>query len=329
MVENNRKVYIDMAKGIGILLVIFGHAVPSAELFVAWQCTFFMPLFFICSGLCYKNAKSLRESAKKILLPYYVWGGVGLVLEIGLMFLDGDAGLIETLSKMVKFTLGMNMWNYPLWFLVAFFVSKSIFDWIMSLQLGKRTKGCQVVLAGVFFVSGLLLGYARKRLMIFFPFRFDVGFTMVPFMMLGFYVKRLAERMEDTVVVKKMIVLCAMLAVNLICFKNNSLVSVNSSDYGNPVLFVLGAVSGSFFIILLCQCLKDVFLFRSVLGWFGKMSQTIMCTHAIVLLFLTKSLLLINHYIGASSGLINVAAFICCVVAVVPICMILKRTKIR
>ena len=70
-----RKTYIDMAKGIGILFVIFGHAMPSDNLIVAWQCTFFMPLFFICSGLCYSKPKTLRENAKRILIPYYIAGG--------------------------------------------------------------------------------------------------------------------------------------------------------------------------------------------------------------------------------------------------------------
>lgn len=33
-----------------------------------------MPMFFICSGLCYSNPKTLRENARKILTPYYIGG---------------------------------------------------------------------------------------------------------------------------------------------------------------------------------------------------------------------------------------------------------------
>ena len=76
---NQRKTYIDMTKGIGILLVIFGHAMTSENRIVSWQCTFFMPMFFICSGLCYSNPKTLRENARKILTPYYIGGALASV----------------------------------------------------------------------------------------------------------------------------------------------------------------------------------------------------------------------------------------------------------
>ena len=76
---NQRKTYIDMAKGVGILLVIFGHAMTGENRIVSWQCTFFMPMFFICSGLCYSKPKTILENTKKILIPYYIGGGLAFV----------------------------------------------------------------------------------------------------------------------------------------------------------------------------------------------------------------------------------------------------------
>ncbi len=70
-----RKAYIDIAKGIGILLVIFSHAMTRESRIVAWLCTFFMPMFFVCSGLCYSEPKTILENAKRTMIPYYIFGG--------------------------------------------------------------------------------------------------------------------------------------------------------------------------------------------------------------------------------------------------------------
>ena len=72
--SNKRNVEIDIAKGIGILLVIIGHgAIPS------WSkdaiSSFHMPLFFILSGYFFRDEKPLtrvQKDAKRLLLPYVV-----------------------------------------------------------------------------------------------------------------------------------------------------------------------------------------------------------------------------------------------------------------
>lgn len=75
--ESKKRVeWIDIAKGIGIILVIIGHA-------VTWNnCTypiyaFHMPLFFFLSGIVYnyKEEKYIifaRNSARKLLYPFFV-----------------------------------------------------------------------------------------------------------------------------------------------------------------------------------------------------------------------------------------------------------------
>lgn len=45
---------IDIAKGIGILLVIIGHSFPESYIQRLCYC-FHMPLFFFISGLCYNH----------------------------------------------------------------------------------------------------------------------------------------------------------------------------------------------------------------------------------------------------------------------------------
>ena len=49
--------WIDMAKGIGIILVIMGHISFRPESLNVWLCSFHMPLFFFLSGLTYNSTK--------------------------------------------------------------------------------------------------------------------------------------------------------------------------------------------------------------------------------------------------------------------------------
>jgi fucose 4-O-acetylase-like acetyltransferase len=62
--------YIDMAKGFAIICVILGHAgLPIAGCIVY---TFHMPLFFIISGMLFKDSPNvIMKRCKKYLKPYF------------------------------------------------------------------------------------------------------------------------------------------------------------------------------------------------------------------------------------------------------------------
>lgn len=69
--------YIDIAKGIGIILVIMCHSgyINGMAIYVN---SFFMPLFFYTAGLVYRDKelelkKYLMTKFKTLMVPYYVW----------------------------------------------------------------------------------------------------------------------------------------------------------------------------------------------------------------------------------------------------------------
>ncbi len=326
MNQRLRKAYIDMAKGIGILLVIFGHAMTGENKILSWQSTFFMPMFFICSGLCYTKPKSMRKNAGKILTPYYIGGGVGFCIEMCMVVTKDGIHITQIVQRLYHLLIGTSMWNYPLWFLVAFFVCKCVFDYIINKSQGK--KGCvaiQGITAFVCFAVGMFLASIRKEYGFFYPFRADIGIAMVPFMLIGFYTKQYCSQTEAISFPKQLTLACAMLLINLISFHHNTLVSVNSSDYGNPLIFLVGAVSGSYFVILFCQIISRMSMLERVLSWFGRNSLIIMCSHAIVLMFIAKSLLVANRFVNVSVSLLDLIKFVCCVFAMVPICWFLNK----
>lgn len=73
---------IDIAKGIGILLVIFGHICTGTDETYSVKImiySFHMPLFFLISGYCFNNAKYdsfkkfLVSRLKTIICPYLLF----------------------------------------------------------------------------------------------------------------------------------------------------------------------------------------------------------------------------------------------------------------
>lgn len=83
MTKSNRIEEVDISKGIGMVLVITGHLCVSVSLrnFIY---SFYMPLFFILSGVVYNVARTRTRKAiqiKKILTEYIEWSGIYLVFD--------------------------------------------------------------------------------------------------------------------------------------------------------------------------------------------------------------------------------------------------------
>ena len=64
--------YIDVARGIGMVLVVAGHAMGISM----YLTCFFMQLFFVLSGYVYRQGKSYKQNMKRkterLLVPYFL-----------------------------------------------------------------------------------------------------------------------------------------------------------------------------------------------------------------------------------------------------------------
>ena len=74
METKSRLEFVDIAKGIGIMIVCFGHS-GAEDVVISWIGGFIVPLFFILSGYMYKDkgipvGKDLYNKGKKLLKPY-------------------------------------------------------------------------------------------------------------------------------------------------------------------------------------------------------------------------------------------------------------------
>lgn len=136
--KDERIQWIDIAKGFGILLVLFSHTITSyirqtgnasilSSLPVVAVDSFFMPLFFyisgifICSNLNRNFWIVLKNKFKRLMIPYFVWGFISC-LFLGIYSQHNPTLRILELPIRPIFVL---------WFVYSMFLSIILF-WILQ-----------------------------------------------------------------------------------------------------------------------------------------------------------------------------------------------------
>lgn len=130
--RTERNLTIDIARGIGILLVVYGHSKavidPKGELFRVIF-SFHLPLFFFLAGVFFnpnqRLVELLKSKADSLLKPHFV-----VMTSIGIAVIgSGEEGMLEYLVRMVWSTgktiawaTGEAVW-VPLWFVAHLFLA--------------------------------------------------------------------------------------------------------------------------------------------------------------------------------------------------------------
>lgn len=83
MYQLKRESYLDIAKGLGIIMVILGHI--EIGFATKWLYSFHLPLFFFVSGICFHYKENffhyLKKKVKRCLIPYFVFGILIVLVE--------------------------------------------------------------------------------------------------------------------------------------------------------------------------------------------------------------------------------------------------------
>ena len=271
--------YIDIAKGIGIALVIVGHVVwggnypmKGAESISNFIYSFHMPLFFIISGLCIKDSKNiakpvLKKMARAYLLPYAIWS----VLYLAVFQLDALMGhqpsIISFNNDLFDHAIS-DCGLAPLWFLLALFVSEAI---------GGGGIMCLVVLAGI--SIGCSYWYESIDEISILSRNWIMGTLRIApttfYVLLGYLIKEPIKRGSQPNSAKKWITIAIMAAIQIaLCWWWNESIDVQLFSLGNPWLYFIKGVNGSLLIVFIAQAVHS-----SVLIKLGQKTKELMILH--------------------------------------------------
>lgn len=140
--------YLDIFKGIGIILVAIGHIYHNSMIF-NWIYSFHMPLFFFAAGWVYKEKPILLDIKRRIqtiVVPYFCFGTLTLIYWqfIERRFRDSNMSFESAILGFISGQEDCLDFNVHLWFLPCFFVIVVLFNALVKFMRGgaARIKVC-------------------------------------------------------------------------------------------------------------------------------------------------------------------------------------------
>lgn len=150
--------YIDVFRGLLMLLVVLGHAIGSSDDYVnKIILSFHMPAFFFLSGMCFHSKSSnileaLKKKSKSLVWPYFTFSILGVVLYWLLL-----AGTSKDLGVTVLQTVVGIIWNDGFYGSIVAPGFWFVYDliWItliqiLTIRVNRSLKFCVVLLLSVY-----------------------------------------------------------------------------------------------------------------------------------------------------------------------------------
>ncbi len=348
--KKKRLDYLDMAKGLGMILVLIGHLQgdsiftfsPYIHPLCVFIFSFHMPMFFIISGILLairnEEIKPFKDVAKTrfrgIMIPY-MWFSFFYILVVIWALIKGEIAP-QTLYLNIWYILscyGMNV----LWFLPALYFGELLFIFLRRRIRNDLTFITIVVLSNaIVYCASFFLGITDFST----PFGQRIHELIIVilrpvlvcgFIMIGYYAHKLLrkgtrlgdffnrpEKNEKGNITAKYrlayIVLGLMLfGVCFAFFRINNGIDFRSLAFRNVFFFFICALSGSFGMISVCRGLPRVPLFC----YWGIGSLIFMATHnsQTVLTFSLKAAMYVNQYLTRARGYICYAIVILIITA--------------
>ena len=270
----------DILKGIGIIAVIIGHLetlpyYPYRNFIFA----FHMPLFFIIAGYFYKIKpikKSFKKDFKRLVIPYLFTSTIVLIEFLLYAIYKNNFSRVFDYFFAIFFCSGSGhtslIWPIvpcvgPIWFLVAMFWCKTIYNYL-------RIHHVNLVIIGAIAILATIV----DKYIINLPFCILPGISAIIFFMLGDICKDLKNLKH-----KNVILACAIITF-LFCvfFSELSMVKCHYKYY--PI-DIIGACGGTYLFYKLSTFIvqsKSKYI-KSFLTWFGVNSLIVLSIHTIEL----------------------------------------------
>ncbi len=271
--------YLDIAKAIGIILVIIGH-ISQNEIITSVIYSFHMPLFFILSGYLYHKGNT-KNKIKKILIPYFLFSIISYLywffIEKNLRGQNGDAVTLFLNIFIARAGSENYLFNAVMWFLPCLLITQLIYGGIDNIIKNKYLKALTILLLS-------LVGYILSKMEIFrLPFTLDITFMSLLFYFLGQCLKSIEEKYKLVENINKSLknklITSIFLVILFICLVGlvyiNGPINMNEMKYNSYLLSVLNACIGSAIILIISVLIKN----NKFLEWVGMNTLTIMCIH--------------------------------------------------
>lgn len=306
--------YVDIIKGIGIILMVITHCMSGSSWFGTWVFAFHMPLFVILSGFLFYRKYSaqnefrsafggyVRKKSYQILIPYIVFSLLIIIWQIFLSLISqGTTGDIirDGLTRIISLR-GME----SLWFLPCLLLAELMFATVFAFCRKKNVSA--VILCVIFVILNILMNGKLSTNMIGVFVKSTMCYV---FFMAGYYFSevhhRLVNRKYSRVVGGSMMIVAVPLSLL------NGFSAIGNFTFGNVPLYYVSACLTVFGLVLLLYNVECPYV-----EYWGKNSIVVLCTNNLVI----EVLRLLDYKLFDNwciyNGIIGDLVFAMCVLAI-------------
>jgi fucose 4-O-acetylase-like acetyltransferase len=268
--------YIDVARGLGIFLVIIGH-LNTDELLHNLIYSFHMPFFFFLSGYLNNRTSNfkilLSKKLRTLIVPYFFFGLLSILIMILLKILTKNPieyRHFEDFLRIFYYTGNPLPMNKVIWFLAVLFWVE-VFNYVL--------KEVNFILKISFtLILGYLVAYCFNIIGIRIPFGLDI----LP-MALCFFLFGLACRtylLKYFIKLKSLSVfIIASIMLLLVNYAFPIHVDMLKLEYNNIFLLLLCFILGSISILSLSMLISR----NKIIEFYGKNSLIVLGVHLILI----------------------------------------------
>ena len=294
-----RIIWIDSLRSIGILAVILGHITSPLGYFIySWH----MPLFFFLGGFFLKYELSttefIRKDFKRLIIPYLIFAIAALIIEAIKRILLKREGLdylneLRGIFMWMDYSSLINTYGFVLWFLPALFFGRLII-YLLNKQI-KSILIQTIIISLLFYTSfhvNLILGIdnaLNASLFIFFGsifYRFyqnDVRLYILPVVFFGLIyffgipaldiASKYYEHMIFNILYSVSIIFILISITKMINYKSKLLALWGTNTM---LLFIVHPYTNN-----IGHIITDKFLFG---GWYFKFFISLVILHIVILI---------------------------------------------
>ena len=298
---------IDIAKGIGIILVVAGHCMEFPKNYIY---LFHMPLFFFLSGYCYKEKYNqnlsnifilLKKRIKSLYFPFVKYGLLFVLLhnffydiyvysmpelwshnKMTYFFCVQD--WIKAIIGILTFSRLEQMLN-PFWFLPALFIVTMLFAFISYItKFIKYEDLMKAIFIYFYFLFACFFNTDENKLLRI--------ITISSLGLLSFYLGFLYKKyIKQKIYSYRIAFLCILILVSNSIYGH---INVSNFEFSSPGFYIISSLSG-IYLVLFFSNVSSNFPIKNFLKYLGNITIEIMALHYIS--FKLVSWIIINYYI--------------------------------
>ena len=261
--------YIDTAKGLLIILVVFGHCQIT---YLGPISILLMPAFFAISGLFFKPNDGFRtmlvKKCNKILIPFLFFYTIAYLIIIAKVCAGADIDHSFVAFFVDKDRLSV---NGVVWFLLALFWANLLFYALCRIS----SNMIFLALASLSLMAMSLLLFTGENAL---PFYLDAGLTAMPFFCLGYCLRKTEIIFSDKYNRYLPYIIPALCAIAAVCYVVGGepciIISCNEVS-GSAPLFMLFSTA----LIMAVLFLSKAIGFIPIVTYMGRYSLIIFCFH--------------------------------------------------